>query len=63
MADNILKEILSEIKGLNMRLDKLEWLIIDSKLEVAKPTPEEIKIIDEYEKNKKEGTLSFKNFV
>ena len=48
MAENLLKEILSEIRGLNKRLDRLEWLIIDTKLELVDPTPEEISAFTPY---------------
>jgi hypothetical protein len=63
VSDSLLKEILNEIKDLNKRLDRLEWLLLDSKLKFVDPTPEEIEIIEEYQKDKKLGTISFKKFV
>ena len=63
MADEILQEILVEIRGLNKRLNRLEWLIFDSKLESIEPHQEEIEIIEEYKSDKRKGMISFKKFV
>ncbi|MHA1984983.1 MAG: hypothetical protein ACW967_11550 [Candidatus Hodarchaeales archaeon] len=63
MSDEILQEILNEIKGLNKRLNRLEWLIFDSKLETIDPSTEEVQIIEEYQNDKRNGAISFKKFV
>jgi 5'-deoxynucleotidase YfbR-like HD superfamily hydrolase len=62
MSEAILNDILKEIKSLNKRMDRIEWLLMDSKIEVVDPTPEEVKIISEYEKEKSEGNIVFKSF-
>jgi len=41
-------------------MDTLEWLIMDLKIPFVDPTPEEQKIIEEYEKDKEAGKLEFK---
>ena len=63
MSEPTLKDIIIEIQYLDKRLDKLEWLIIDSKLESVEPTSEEVEIIKEYLKEKKKGLISFEKFV
>ena len=62
MSDAILNDILKEIKSLNKRMDRIEWLLIDSKIEEVEPTPEEVNIISEYEKEKSKGNIVFKSF-
>jgi hypothetical protein len=62
MSDAILNDILKEIKSLNKRMDRIEWLLLDSKIEEVEPTPEEVKIISEYEKEKSKGNIVFKSF-
>ncbi len=63
MSEALLKEILEGISNLNKRIDRLEWLIIDLKIPEVDPTPEERKIIEEYEKDKENGNLEFSEFV
>ncbi|OLS25487.1 MAG: hypothetical protein HeimC3_14760 [Candidatus Heimdallarchaeota archaeon LC_3] len=63
MTDEILQEILIEIRGLNKRLNRLEWVIFDSKLETIDPNPEEVQIIEEYKNDKRIKAISFKKFV
>lgn len=62
MSDAILNDILKEIKSLNKRMNRIEWLLLDSKIEEVEPTPDEVKIISEYEKEKLEGNIDFKSF-
>ncbi|MFW9857001.1 MAG: hypothetical protein ACFFFG_18270 [Candidatus Thorarchaeota archaeon] len=63
MSDAILKEILEGINALKKRMDRLEWLIMEAKVPEVEPTPEELEIIREYEKEKEEGKLEFSKFV
>ncbi len=63
MTDEILQEILIEIRGLNKGLNRLEWVIFDSKLETIDPNPEEVQIIEEYKNDKRINAISFKKFV
>lgn len=53
MSDATLKDVLKEIEGLSKRMDHVEWLLIDSKIE-------EVEIISEYEKDKAQGKIEFK---
>lgn len=53
----MLKDILDGIKLLNKRMDTIEKLISDLKISHVDPTPEEIAIINEYEKDKKNNKL------
>ena len=48
MSETLLEQILEEIKKLNTRLDRIEWLFIDSKLESEEPSEEDKQIIEEY---------------
>ena len=41
-------------------MDRIEWLLTDSKIEEVDPTPEEIKIITNHEKEKSEGNIKYK---
>lgn len=52
MSETLLKEILEGIKRLNLKMDTLEWLLMDLKIPSVDPTPEEQKIIEECEKDK-----------
>jgi len=63
MSEAMLKGILEEIKRINQRMDSLEWLIMDLKIPIVEPTPEEQEIIEEYEKDKESGKLEFKEFI
>lgn len=63
MSEPTLFDVITEIKNLNKRLDKLEWLILDSRLESVEPTSEEVAITKQYLKEKKEGLLTFERFV
>lgn len=63
MSEAILEQILEEIKKLNTRLDRIEWLFIDSKLESEQPSEEDKKFIEEYNNDLKNNTISFKKFV
>lgn len=63
MSEALLKEILEGIFNLNKRIDRLEWLIMDLKIPLVDPTPEEQKIIEEYEKDKENDVLEFSKFT
>ena len=57
MSEQMLKDILDGIKLLNKRMDTIEKMISDLKISQVDPTPEEIAIINEYEKDKKNNNL------
>ena len=61
MSEMVLKEILEGINHLKKRIDRLEWLIMELKFPEVDPTPEERKIIQEYEKEKE--NLEFSKLV
>ena len=61
MSDLVLKEILEGINQLKKRMDRLEWLIMELKVPEVDPTPEERKIIQEYEDEKEK--LEFSKLV
>ena len=63
MSDTILEEILEGITDLKKRMDRLEWLINDLKLPIVDPTPEEKKIIENYQKEREKGEVKFVKFV
>ncbi len=63
MSEAILEQILEEIKKLNTRLDRIEWLFIDSKLESEEPSEEDKENIEEYNNDLKNNSISFKKFV
>ena len=63
MSETMLKEILEGIKRLNLKMDALERLLMELKIPSVDPTPEEQKIIEEYEKDKEQGNLKFKKFI
>jgi len=52
MSALVLKEILEGINQLKKRMDRLAWLIIELKFPEVDSTPEERKIIQEYEDEK-----------
>ncbi|MHA2202430.1 MAG: hypothetical protein ACW991_01960 [Candidatus Hodarchaeales archaeon] len=61
MSDLVLKEILEGINHLKKRMDRLEWLIMELKFSEVDPTPEEQKIIQQYENEKEK--LEFSKLV
>jgi len=63
MTEPMLKDILEGINELKKRMDRIEWLILDKGLKEDDPTPEELTIIKEYEKEKSEGKLEFSKLV
>ena len=63
MSEILLKEILTSIQNLTKKIDRLEWNLLDQRLPAVDPTPEEQKIIQEYESDKRQGTLTFSKFV
>lgn len=62
MSDSMLKEILEGILDLKRRMNRLEHLMMELKIPEIEPTPEEIAIIDEYEKEKNSGQLELSKF-
>lgn len=58
MSEQVLKEILDGINLINKRMDNIEKMIIDLKIPEVDPTPEEVEIINEYEKDKKTNKLN-----
>lgn len=58
MSEQVLKDILDGIKLINKRMDNIEKMIIDLKIPEVDPTPEEVEIINEYEKDKKTNKLN-----
>ena len=63
MTEPMLKDILEAINELKKRMDRIEWLILDKGFKEDDPTPEELVIIREYEKEKSEGKLEFSKLV
>lgn len=61
MSDLVLKEILEGINQLKKRMERLEWRMMELKLPEVDPTPEERKIIQEYEDEKER--LEFSKLV
>lgn len=61
MSEMALKEILEGINHLKKRMDRLEWLIMELQFPEVDPTPEERKIIQEYEEEKE--NLEFSKLV
>ena len=59
MSEQVLKEILDGINLINKRMDNIEKMIFDLKVSEVEPTPEEVEIIKEYEKDKKHNKLEF----
>jgi hypothetical protein len=63
MSDSILKEILEGINNLKQRMSRLEWLLMEVRFSEVEPTPEELEIIKQYEKEKEKGEVEFSKLV
>ncbi|MCK4847788.1 MAG: hypothetical protein KAT16_02055 [Candidatus Heimdallarchaeota archaeon] len=63
MTEPLLKAILEGINELKIRMKHLEWLILESRFSDDNPIPEELAIINEYEKEKLNGRVKFSKFV
>ncbi|MBD3193194.1 MAG: hypothetical protein GF308_21350 [Candidatus Heimdallarchaeota archaeon] len=63
MSEALLNEILQEIKKLQERMTNVEWLLMELTLPEEEPTPEEEKIIKEYQKDKEKGKVKIERFL